>query len=136
VVCHHVLYNVDDIGPFVLALTARSRHRVVIEIPAEHPLIWHRPLWQRLHGRDRPTTPTVDDAVRALRRLGLACEVDRWFDAASSPRRHYGDALIPHLRRRLCLPAERDPELRQLLVELGLPREGLPMATLWWSSPA
>lgn len=133
VVCHHVLYNVAALEPFVLTLTAHARQRVVIEIPTEHPLAWLRPLWQSLHSLDRPTRPTVDDAVAAIRELGLAVEMERWFDPFCSPRRQYGDSMIEHVRRRLCLPTHREPEIRELLRELDLPREGRAMATLWWS---
>lgn len=37
VVCHHVLYNVADLEPFVAALNDHARRRVVIELTAEHP---------------------------------------------------------------------------------------------------
>jgi SAM-dependent methyltransferase len=131
VVCHHVLYYVDALAPFALALTAHARRRVVIEVPAEYPLAWLRPLWQRLHGLDRPDRPTVDDAVNALRELGLAVELERWNDP-SLPWRGRTDELVAHVRRRMYLPADRDPDIRALLHELGLPRDGRPMATVWW----
>ncbi|HVH52891.1 MAG TPA: class I SAM-dependent methyltransferase, partial [Actinomycetota bacterium] len=40
VVCAHVLYNVRDLEPFVRALDAHARRRVVIEITSTHPLAW------------------------------------------------------------------------------------------------
>lgn len=129
VVCHHVLYNVADLEPFALALTAHARRRVVVEMTAEHPLAWLRPLWQRLHGLDRPTRPTVDDAVAALCQLGLAVEVQRWDEP--SPWEAFGDDLVTFVRIRLCLPAERDPDIRAVLQQVGLP-ERRQMATLWW----
>lgn len=130
VVCHHVLYNVGALEPFARALTAHAHQRVVVEMTAEHPLAWLRPLWKRLHGLDRPTRPTVDDAVATLRALGLAVEIERWDEP--SPWREFGDDLIQFARRRLCLPAARDPEIRTALRGLGLPPKRRPMATLWW----
>src|SRR5581483_5660559 len=38
VVCHHVLYNVADLAPFVRALTDKARQRVVVELTDKHPL--------------------------------------------------------------------------------------------------
>lgn len=39
VACHHVLYNVADLEPFVHALTEHARRRVVVELTARHPLV-------------------------------------------------------------------------------------------------
>ncbi|MGH3427443.1 MAG: class I SAM-dependent methyltransferase [Mycobacteriales bacterium] len=131
VVCHHVLYYVDALAPFALALTAHARRRVVIEVPAEYPLAWLRPLWQRLHGLNRPDRPTIDDAVNALRELGLAVEVERWNDP-SFPWRGRTSELVAHVRSRLYLSQEYDTDIAALLREFGLPRDGRPMATVWW----
>lgn len=129
VVCHHVLYNVGSLEPFARALTAHALRRVVVEMTAAHPLAWLHPLWQRLHGLDRPTRPTVDDAVAALRELGLAVELERWDEP--SPWRRFGDEITAFVRRRLCLGPDRDPDIRAALEEVGLP-DHRPVATLWW----
>src|SRR5215813_10374817 len=68
VACHHVLYNVADLAPFVAELTAHARRRVVVEISARHPASMWNPLWLRLHGLVRPEGPTAEDAVAALAR--------------------------------------------------------------------
>jgi SAM-dependent methyltransferase len=65
VVCSHVLYNVQDLEPFIRALDRHARHRVVIEITGRHPLAWMSDLWRRFHGLERPARPTADDAVAA-----------------------------------------------------------------------
>ena len=54
VVCHHVLHNVVDLPPFLLALTAAAGRGVVVEMLAEHPMAWLDPLWARFHGLHRP----------------------------------------------------------------------------------
>ena len=38
VICHHVVYNVGDLVPFIEALTSHARRRVVLELPTRHPL--------------------------------------------------------------------------------------------------
>jgi len=140
VVCHHVLYNVADLGPFVLALDAHARRRVVIEITATHPLTWMSPLWARFHGLERPSGPTASDALEALGELGLHAERE---DELRTPlssgfeRRQDAVALV---RRRLCLPPERDEEIAEALGELLIERDGLwsagpaeqTLVTLWW----
>jgi SAM-dependent methyltransferase len=119
VVCHHVLYNVADLAPFARALTGHARRRVVAELTERHPLVGLAPLWRRFHDLDRPTGPGAGDAVAALGALGL--EVDRQ-DWEHQDRFGFDDfdELVAFTRRRLCLPARRDPEVAQALLEQGI----------------
>ena len=118
VVCHHVLYNVADLAPFALALTGHARRRVVAELTDRHPLADLRPLWRRFHDLDRPTGPGADDAVAALGAAGLEVDRQDW----EQPDR-FGfddfDELVAFTRRRLCLPAARDPEVAEALLDVG-----------------
>lgn len=140
VVCHHVLYNVQDLAPFVRALEERADRRVVIELTDQHPLGWMTDLWDRFHGLAFPSGPTVEDATAALGELGI------------EPRREDRDQIGPRggfarrkdavamVRRRLCLPAERDAEVAAALGDrlaehdtlwsAGPPNNRL--VTLWW----
>ena len=118
VVCHHVLYNVADLAPFASALTGHARRRVVAELTDRHPLAGLRPLWRRFHDLDRPTGPGADDAVAALAALGLAVDRQDW-----ESQERFGfddfDELVAFTRRRLCLPAARDPEIAEALLSEG-----------------
>jgi len=67
VTCHHVLYNVAELGPFVTALTSHARRLVVVELTARHPLTALNPLWERFHGLVRPNVPTACDALACWR---------------------------------------------------------------------
>ena len=131
VVCNHVLYNVGDLVPFVTALTDHARRRVVVEITAEHPQALLNPLWEHFHGLVRPTRPTAADALAVLHELGLEVGVEefagpmRWQN--SEP-----DEIVPFIRKRLCLPPERDPEVA-VLVPKPEPR---PHVALWWDGAA
>jgi SAM-dependent methyltransferase len=118
VVCHHVLYNVPDLTPFAAALTGHARRRVVAELTDLHPLVGLGPLWRRFHDLERPTGPTADDAVAALEALGLRVARQDW---ESQDRFGFDDfdELVAFTRRRLCLPAERDPEVAATLLEEG-----------------
>jgi len=127
VVCNHVLYNVGDIVPFVAALTDHARRRVVVEITAVHPQSLLNPLWEHFHGLARPTGPTADDAIAVLRDLGLDVGVEE-FDGPLRWHNHRDEAFVAFTRRRLCLPAERDPEVAALLQ----PPEPRPHVALWW----
>ena len=123
VVCHHVLYNVADLAPFVTALTGHARRRAVAELTERHPLAGLRPLWRRFHGLDRPDGPDAGDAAAALAALGLEATRQDW---ESADRFGYDDfdELVAFTRRRLCLPASRDPEVAQALLEQGTRQVG------------
>jgi SAM-dependent methyltransferase len=118
VVCHHVLYNVGDLAPFVDALTGHARRRVVAELTERHPLVGLGPLWRRFHDLERPSGPGADDAAAALAALGLEVARQDW---ESEERLGFDDfeELVAFTRRRLCLPAARDPEVAQALLEQG-----------------
>jgi SAM-dependent methyltransferase len=118
VVCHHVLYNVADLAPFADALTGHARRRVVAELTERHPLVGLAPLWRRFHGLERPSGPGADDAVAALEALGLPVARQDW-----ESQERFGfddfDELVAFTRRRLCLPAARDPEVAEALLAEG-----------------
>ncbi len=133
VVCHHVLYNVADLVPFVRALTSSARRRVVVELTAEHPQSGLNPLWLHFHGLERPAGPNADDAVAVLQEMGISPAVER-FTGPSRHREVDRAHVVAFARRRLCLPAERDPEVDSLLpANAGLP--GRELTCLWWSPP-
>jgi 2-polyprenyl-3-methyl-5-hydroxy-6-metoxy-1,4-benzoquinol methylase len=142
VVCGHVVYNVPELGPFVLALHEHARRRVVLELTQRHPLSWMNDLWRRFHDLERPTGPSADDARAALAELGLAASrEDRVVRPTPGGFGRPEDA-VALVRRRLCLPPERDAEVREALgdrlFELGGlwsagPREQT-VVTLWWDT--
>lgn len=124
VVSHHVLHNVVDLPPFVLALTAAARRGVVVEMLAQHPMAWLDPLWERFHDLRRPRPATDADAVAVLAELGIEPTVVRW-ERRSPPRQDPA-----WVTRRLCLPADRIPEVDAALDELVRPRVAV---TLGWT---
>jgi SAM-dependent methyltransferase len=132
VVCHHVLYNVGDLVPFVAALTGRARRRVVVEITADHPQATLNPLWERFHGNVRPTRPTAADAAAVVRDLGLDVSVEEFQAPPRWDHEHDREELVAFTRRRLCLPPELEPEIAAVMEPPG-PRT---LVTLWWPGSA
>jgi len=128
-----VLFNVADLVPFVVALTEHARRRVVVEMPMQHPLANLSAAWKRFWDLDRPTGPTAHDAAAVLREAGLAVSVDE-FDQPDpkASRSEVTDSDVEHTRVRLCLTADRDPEVRAFLEQL--PRPPRRIATLWWDA--
>jgi hypothetical protein len=142
VVCAHVLYNVQELEPFVRALYEHARRRVVIEITFTHPLAWMSDLWLRFHDLQRPTEPTADVAEEALRESGFDVERE---DVATPPRSggfERREDAVGLIRRRLCLTPDRDDEVAQALGDRLAQHEGLwsagpgaqRLVTLWWDT--
>ncbi len=115
VVCHHVAYNVADIEPFLLALTAHARLAVVLVLPPRHPLSAWNDAWRHFWGLERPTEPTADDLAEVLAGLGL--DPERWDVPRPPLARATADTAsrVGSARRRLCLPEDRDDELAAYL---------------------
>ena len=131
VVCHHVAYNVQGLGAFAAALTSHARNRVVMELSGRHPRHGLNDLWQRFWDVDRPEGPTADDAVELLTDAGLQVSVER------SPRTNRSipdEARVASVRKYLCLPADRDPEIAALLADR--PEVVGEVVTLWWEGGA
>ncbi|HEX2235228.1 MAG TPA: SAM-dependent methyltransferase, partial [Actinomycetota bacterium] len=123
-------YNVPDLAPFALALTSAACRRVVVELTATHPATTMNPLWLHFHGLERPDGPTWEDARAVLGEAGLRVEHELW-QRPQHHRRAERAEVVAFLRRRLCLPAERDPEIDELIGDNAVwsPRE---VATMWW----
>lgn len=132
VVCHHVAYNVADIGPFLQALDRHARRRVVLELPVRHPMSGMNPLWRRFWDLDRPTRPTAHDLAAIARALGFDAHLEQWSDDTWGRRVDLPQSeRVRFARIRLCLTEERDAEIAAALIEEAdnLPRE---VATVWW----
>lgn len=112
VVCHNVAYNVADIEPFLLALTAHARLAVVLVLPPHHPLSAWNDAWRHFWGLERPTEPTGDDLAEVLAGLGL--DAERW-DVPRPPLARATALSVGDARRRLCLTEDRDDELADYL---------------------
>ena len=144
-VCGHVAFNVPDLMPFVVELTAHARRRVVMELTERHPLSWMNDLWLRFHGVTRPEQPHAGDANALCTALGFDAHREDRVDGedmtgSGFERREDAIALV---RRRLCLPAERDDEIASALGDRLVHRDGLwrtgpreqRVVTLWWNLP-
>lgn len=143
VTCHHVVYNVADLEPFITALTGHARRRVVIEATSSHPLSALNPLWERFHGLRRPHRPTADDLLAILAGLGLDLNAAAWTRPALAEYESFAE-MVDVTRRRLCLPPGRAGEVATALRELGADpgrppdfgSSGREVVTIWWPGTA
>lgn len=128
VVCHHVVFNVQRIAPFLQALDTHARRRVVIEMPTRHPLSHMADLWLHFWGLERPTGPTADDLLDIVRSLGHDAHLETFETAPTAE--SLGPLDVEHMRIRLCLTPDRDPEVEAAL--RARPAQGRRLATIWW----
>lgn len=142
VTCHHVLYNVPDLVPFLEALTRHARRQVVVELTAVHPLVSLNPWWLLFHGLERPEGPAATDVLAILDAMGLPAGHTKWTRPAQADYAT-GSELVETTRRRLCLPPERASDVEAALREaghLGLPPDlgtsGQSVVTIWWEGSA
>ena len=132
VACHHVAYNVADLAPFLIALGAHARHRVVLELPVTHPLTHMAPYWRTFWNLERPAGPTAQDALAVALEAGIDARLDVWTDETYSARAALtAEQQARFLRIRLCLPEDREPEVAAAIAAAGPPPPRR-TATLWW----
>ena len=142
VVVGHVVYNVAELGPFVQALDGHARCRVVLELTEGHPLLWMNDLWMHFQGLERPTGPRADDVLAVLAEVGIRARDERRSVSVAENGAWFTDRrdAIHLVRKRLCLPADRDAEiaealggrLRELDGSWDVGPEERTVVTLWW----
>lgn len=143
VLCHHVVYNVADLVPFVVALTDHARRRVVVELTTHHPAALLNPLWSELHGIERPDRPRAVDAIEVIASTGVNPQWQVWRRPITEVGTSY-DELIASTCRRLCLGPERMGDVEAALQHQGVRPERpylgdamRDLVTIWWdTSPA
>ena len=129
VTCHHVVYNVSDIEPFLRALDSHARRRVVIEMPQRHPLWSRRGAWKHFWNIERPHDPTPEMLMDVLREMGINANLELW-DGKPVVQLPL-ETEVEFTRSRLCLPASRDEDIRKYL-QNEAPVTVRPLATIWW----
>ena len=128
VVCHHVLYNVSNLEPFIKTLDDHARRRVVIELTELHPLSSNSDAWKHFWNIERPSSPTANHALAAIRSMGIQAEIERF--QVDRQRLEITELDVRQLRIQMCLGAERDEDIRAFLeTRIHMPRE---LATIWW----
>lgn len=134
VVCHHVVYNVPRLVPFLDELGRHARRRVVLELTALHPRSDLNPLFAALWQLDRPTGPSALDVVRLVEAMGLA-PVAVATDLPHRASAGDGSDRLERTRQALCLPEARAGELAELLARLPA-QTTRPGVALWWEGRA
>ncbi len=132
VVCAHVLYSEAALGEFVAALHARARRRVVVEFTAAHPQAALSPFWRHFWALERPSLPGADEVFAVMREvIPVLVHVQYWVGGYPLCGSRDDTEVIASIRRRLCLPASADDEIKRL-VKMTRPLAATLIATAWW----
>ena len=129
VTCHHVVYNVQEIVPFLKALNDHARRRVVIEMPILHPLANMDQLWKHFWNLERPKGPTPADLIEVLKENDIQAQVQYW--SGTIREESNIDQAAEFMRIRLCLPKSRKIEVKEFLDSHPRSQER-ELATIWW----
>jgi SAM-dependent methyltransferase len=138
--CAHVVYDVQDVEPFLLAMTTHARGGVVVELTPEHPWAGLTPYYRALHGLGRPDGPTYRDFVEVVAQVcGVQPQVEVWTRSGQVWFESW-DEILDHYQKRLVLPRHRREELRELLApnmemdddRLYVGSRDRTIATVWW----
>lgn len=125
----HVAYNVGEIVPFLAALNSHARKRVVIEVPILHPMSNMNEGWKHFWDLTRPTVPAATDLVAVLAEMGIRANIE-FFESEILLDKKV-DGANGFIRRRLCLPEERQGEVDAFIAANPMP-ERRKLAAIWW----
>ena len=138
--CAHVVYDVQDIEPFVSTLARHGRAGVVVELTPDHPWSGLAPYYRALHGLPRPEGPSFRDFVEVVEQV---CSIHPVVEVWTRPGQVWfesWDEILDHYGKRLVLPRHRWDELRELLApetgeddgRLYVGSRERTMVTVWW----
>ena len=93
VLCSHVLYVIQNIGPFVRKLESHARREVLVVMFQAAPQSQLYGLWERVHGEPRNSLPSLPQFRDVLDELGADYDVEelppdpaRGFDSEAEAR--------------------------------------------------
>lgn len=138
----HVVYDVAEIAEFVAGLDDVADIGVVIELSERHPWSDLTPLYQQVHGLERPAGPTADDLVEVI---GETVGRKPWIEKWSRPGQIWfegWDELCDFFGRRLVVPRAARPGLKAILEDRVIEDSGRlvvggderRLATIWWET--
>ena len=85
--------------------------------------------WKHFWGIERPTSPSAEDAAQCMRDLGYDVHMEL-HEPAATPAPVDEDTAVRFQRIRLCLPADRDEDVRAFM--RTQPPRARTNVTLWW----
>lgn len=146
VISANVLYPIEDVVPFLVAMDGHARRLCFLQLMTRQP--WFDPpgLWQAVHGEPRRPQPAYMEAVNLLHQLGCYANVEiawvdipRTFDSLDIAVERFAESVAvgddEERRARLRAALEETLETRDDGT-LALAAQRFPQATVWWQAGA
>ena len=73
--CSHVVYVIEDIGPFVRKMNAHASRLVMAILFQASPISQAYGIWEQVHGERRHALPALPQFLPVLEELGIRAEV-------------------------------------------------------------
>ncbi|MBI2871863.1 MAG: class I SAM-dependent methyltransferase [Chloroflexi bacterium] len=119
VLCAHVLYGVEEVGPFARRLEAHARERVLLLMFNRAPQSPLSPLWKLVHGEERVDLPGLRELLNVLWEMEIYPDLEMFPEAG--PRAYESwEGARDEFRRRLYVEpgTETDRRLERAMAEL------------------
>src|SRR5215471_17777703 len=115
----HVIYSIEDIGPFVMKLAAHARQQVCMPTFMRPPRARYAPFWPRVHGEDKQELPGAAELMQVLWELDIYPNLEMYAPIPFRPFKDWQRALDT-LRSRLFVTPDtaHDARLQQAMREL------------------
>ena len=124
--CSHVVYTVQDIGPFVRKLEDSAARRVLVVLYQAPPQSQTYPLWGRVHGTPRLPLPSLPQFQEVLAEMDISPAIS---PLPGEPPRGFGslEDALEQLTRRLYVAAgsPQAGRLEAVLAEVLEERDGV-----------
>jgi len=115
----HVIYSLEDIGPFVVKLAQHARQKVCMPTFMRPPRARYAPLWSRVYGDDKQELPGAAELMQVLWELDIYPNLEMYAPIPARPFKDWQRALDT-LRLRLFVTPDtaHDARLQQAMREL------------------
>ncbi len=142
--CVHVLYTIQDIGPFLRKLENHARQKVLIVLYQTAPQSQIYPLWKEVHEEERRPLPALPQLKKVLEELGIDAQIEmlppppsRGFDSLEQATEELSRRLyLAHGSAKKGKLIEILPEKLEQVEGIFRIRDAQPMepALVWWRS--
>jgi SAM-dependent methyltransferase len=115
----HVIYSIEDIGPFVTKLAAHARTKVCMPTFMRPPRDRYAPLWRWVYGEDKQELPGAAELMQVLWELDIYPNLEMYAPIPFRPFKDWQRALDTLRPRLFVTPdTEEDARLQQAMREL------------------
>ncbi len=112
----HVIYSIEDIGPFVMKLAAHARQQVCMPTFMRPPRARYAPFWPWVHGEEKRELPGAAELMQVLWELDIYPNLEMYAPVPVRPFKDWQRALDTLRSRLFVTPdTQHDARLQQAM---------------------